>query len=57
MFNPLFFSIAICHFNGMLQNIALYNVFKLINCIRKKILDRNFNGKWGFSRYIFSLVD
>lgn len=47
---------AIYHFNGTLQNITLCNVFKLINCIRK-ILDRIFNGKWGFSRYIFSLVD
>lgn len=32
---------ALYHFNGMLQNITLCNVFKLINCIRK-ILDRMF---------------
>lgn len=43
---------AIYHLNGMLQNITLCNVFKLINYIRK-ILDRIFNGKWVFAE-IFS---
>lgn len=46
MFNLLAFTpptptpIAIYHFNGMLQNATLCNVFKLINYIRK-ILDRS----------------
>lgn len=42
---------AIYHFNGMLQNITLCNVFKLINYIRKIL--GFFNGKWVF-RGIFS---
>lgn len=44
MFNLLVFPTpptAIYHLNGMLQNITLCNVFKLINYIRK-ILDRIF---------------
>lgn len=53
IFNILFAPpTAIYHLNGMLQNITLCNVFKLINYIRK-ILDRIFNGKWVFAE-IFS---
>lgn len=51
----LLFPRAIYHFNGTPWNITLRHVFKLINCIRKTS-DGVFNGKWSFSRYIFSLA-